>query len=287
MTLAYVFPGQGSQAKGMGADLFDRYPDQVALASEVLGYSLRTLCLDDPDGRLGQTACTQPALYVVNVLAYQAALEQTGRRPDIVAGHSLGEYAALFAAGVLDFETGLRLVQRRGALMSEVVGGGMAAVVGLSPRRLRETMAEAGLDAIDVANFNSYEQIVIAGMRADIDRAIPVFRQAGARTVVPLNVSAPFHSRHMKSVEDRFAETLAQTRFRPPAIPVLSNARALPYADDDAAALLARQITGSVRWIECVEYVFRLGGAEFEEIGPGTVLTGLVSQIRRQSAFAA
>jgi trans-AT polyketide synthase/acyltransferase/oxidoreductase domain-containing protein len=287
MTLAYVFPGQGSQAKGMGAHLFDRYPDQVALASEVLGYSIRTLCLDDPDERLGQTAWTQPALYVVNALAYQAALEETGRRPDIVAGHSLGEYAALFAAGVLDFEAGLRLVRRRGELMSEVVGGGMAAVVGLSPRRLREAMAEAGLDAIDVANFNSYEQIVVAGMRADIDRAIPVFRQAGARTVVPLNVSAPFHSRHMKPVEDRFAETLAQTRFRPPTIPVLSNVRALPYAGDDAAALLARQITGSVRWIECVEYVFRLGGAEFEEIGPGTVLTGLVSQIRRQSAFAA
>ena len=163
MKQAYVFPGQGSQAKGMGKDLFAEFPQQVEEASRTLGYSLPTLCLDDPEQKLGLTQYTQPALYAVCALAYQRKLRDSGRKPDFVAGHSLGEYTALFAAGVFDFATGLRLVQRRGELMGQATGGGMAAVVGLPADKIRQALAAAGMGTVEVANLNSYEQVVISG----------------------------------------------------------------------------------------------------------------------------
>lgn len=284
MPVAVVFPGQGSQAVGMGRDLFARYPDAVDTASSILGYSLAELCSSDPHKRLAQTAYTQPAMYVVNALAYRAWLERTGRPPDLLAGHSLGEYDALLAADVFDFETGLRLVQRRGALMSEVQGG-MAAVIGLSARRVRDALDLGDLDALDVANFNSYTQVVLAGPRAAIDAAIPVLQRAGARHVVALPVSAPFHSRYMQPVADRFRADLDAVKFRPPQIPVVSNVWATPYRDGEVADTLARQIAAPVRWIEVVETLMRSGRPEFEEVGQGTVLTGLIRQIREQSVF--
>jgi trans-AT polyketide synthase/acyltransferase/oxidoreductase domain-containing protein len=282
---AFIFPGQGSQSKGMGRPLFDGYPAVVAEASEILGYSVRELCLDDPGGKLGQTQFTQPALFTVSYLHWLRRMETAGP-PDAMAGHSLGEYVALCCAGVFDFATGVRLVARRGALMAAATGGGMIAVIGLSPARIRKVLEGPGLGSIDVANFNSYEQTVLAGPREDLDKAVPVFEAAGAKTVVPLKVSAPFHSRYMRSVEPEFGEFLRGFTFRGPAIPVIANCAAEPYSAGEVQANLTRQISSPVRWIESVECMFRMGCSSFEEIGPGNVLTRLVDQIRVRSAFA-
>ncbi|HEX8188298.1 MAG TPA: ACP S-malonyltransferase [Pyrinomonadaceae bacterium] len=288
MKKVYMFPGQGSQERGMGRRLFERFARQVEEASDALGYSLAELCLEDPRRELARTEFTQPAVYVVNALAYLEKLEEAGRRPDYVAGHSLGEYDALFAAGAFDFMTGLLLVKRRGELMSRVGGGGMAAVVGLTPRSVGAVLASEGLDSvIDVANFNSYEQTVLAGPQEALAGARPLFERAGARHFVALNVSAPFHSRYLAGAEAEFERYLSGFTFSPPALAVLSNYRGRPYGAQEVRDNLARQITHPVRWIECVEHVLREDEVEFEEVGHGSVLTKLVQQILARTPFAA
>ncbi len=201
---AYLFPGQGSQHLGMGEGLFDKYPELTAQADRILGYSIKELCLEDPNGVLGNTKYTQPALYVVNTLHYLEMVNDQGP-PDIVAGHSLGEYTALYAAGVFDFETGLRLVRHRGELMSEATGGGMAAVIGLSEDKLRQTLMDHGLQQVDIANYNHVTQIVISGPQAQIEQAQQACEKAGARIVIPLKVSGAFHSSMMMAASERFA----------------------------------------------------------------------------------
>jgi trans-AT polyketide synthase, acyltransferase and oxidoreductase domains len=282
MSIACLFPGQGSQSKGMGRDLFDRFADWSREADAILGYSVRDLCLEDADGRLGQTQFTQPALFVVNAMTWRARRESDRPAPAFVAGHSLGEYNALLAAEVFDFSTGVRLVQERGRLMGEVRGAGMAAVIGLDPDRIRNVLgsSDAGR-ALDVANFNSFDQTVIAGPKpalADIKSAL---ESAGARTVIPLNVSAPFHSRYMRPVQEAFDRFLAPFAFRPPVLPVVSNLTATPYAADSVRETLAGQIASSVRWLDSMLYLLQQGVTEFEETGPGSVLTKLVTQIKK------
>ncbi|CAM4364703.1 ACP S-malonyltransferase [Paenibacillus tarimensis] len=280
--ITYVFPGQGSQFKGMGEELFDEFPEITAKADEVLGYSIKELCLKDPYRQLGQTQYTQPALYTVNVLSYMKKLKVTGRKPDYTAGHSLGEYCALFAAGAFSFEQGLRLVQRRGQLMSQAAGGGMAAVLGLHEQKVVELLLTSGFTSLEVANFNTPTQIVISGAKEDIGEAASLFESAGA-SYVPLNVSGAFHSRNMEEARASFAQYLELFTLSEPAIPVISNVYARPYQPGRLKQTLSEQITSPVKWTESVRYLMGLGAMDFVEVGPGHVLTKLVEKIRQQA----
>ena len=280
--VAYVFPGQGSQAAGMGGDLFDSYKDLVDQADKILGYSIKELCLKDPGKQLGQTQFTQPALFTVSALTYLQKVKEKGTKPDFTAGHSVGEYSALFAANVFDFETGLKLVKYRGQIMSNAKGGGMAAVIGLKAGQISKILQDNGLDSIDMANFNTETQIVISGLKQDIESAKPVFEKAGAM-FFPLNVSGAFHSRYMKEAENSFKSFIDQFEFLEPSIKVISNVKAGPYEKSNIKENLCSQINSPVKWAESVRYIMAQGVKEFEEIGPGKVLTGLIQKIQKES----
>lgn len=283
MALICLFPGQGSQAKGMGAELFDRYADWTAEADRALGYSIRELCVDDPRSELGLTQFTQPALFVVNALTYRAKRDDGLAEPAFVAGHSLGEYNALFAAGCFDFSMGLTIVKERGRLMSLVGVGGMAAVVGLDPERIREILAASDAGRlVDVANFNTFDQTVIAGPKDALEAVKPAFESAGARLFLPLNVSAPFHSRYMREPQYLFGEFLKDFQFAGPSIDVIANVNGRPYQPDLVRQILSEQIGNSVQWLETMTYLMRQPETEFVECGPGTVLTKMLAQIRKR-----
>ncbi|CAL9331516.1 ACP S-malonyltransferase [Streptomyces sp. Tu 3180] len=277
----YIFPGQGAQRKGMGSSLFDEFEDLTRSADEILGYSVMDLCLEDPDGLLDRTQYTQPAMYVVNALSYYRKLRETGQVPDFVAGHSLGEYNALLAAEVFDFETGLRLVRKRGELMGRASGGGMAAVLNASESEIRTILAENGLDSVDLANFNTPSQTVISGRAEDIEAAKPLF-QTGNHLFMPLRTSGAFHSRYMEPARVEFEEFLAGVTFSKPRIPVISNVTARAYEDHLVKENLTQQMVHAVRWSDSMEHLLENPGMEFEEIGHGNVLTKLLEKIRRE-----
>jgi trans-AT polyketide synthase/acyltransferase/oxidoreductase domain-containing protein len=280
-----VFPGQGAQAKGMGRDLFAAYREQTAAADAVLGYSIETLCLKDPEDQLNQTQYTQPALYVVNALGYRKMQDERNIDADVAAfaGHSLGEYNALLAAGVFDFETGLRLVVERGRLMAKASGGGMAAVVGMQADALRSALDDAGLQSIDLANFNSPSQVVISGPAADVEIAHDALRKHKA-IVVPLKVSAAFHSRYMDDARGEFRRFLSDVTFASPRVPVIANATAAAYAPDAIADTLARQIASPVRWDDSIAALLNEDAqTQFVEVG-STMLTRLIGEIRKAKA---
>jgi len=278
----FAFPGQGSQVKGMGEGLFDAFPEYEQIADTVLGYSIRTLCIEDPNRELNKTQFTQPALFVVNALTYLKRIKDGDAKPDYFIGHSLGEFDALFAAGVFDFETGLKLVKKRGALMSLAKNGGMAAVMGCDADQVMEILKANNLHTIDVANFNSPEQIVLSGPRADIINAASFFEQTGV-TYFPLNVSAAFHSRYMESCKEEFGKYLDSFEFNAPEISVISNVTALPYSEHKIKQNIKLQITSSVKWTDSVRYLIAQGCVEFIELGPGNVLRKLYSVIEKDA----
>jgi trans-AT polyketide synthase/acyltransferase/oxidoreductase domain-containing protein len=280
VTRIYLFPGQGSQKVGMGEGLFSRFPAQVAEADVVLGYSVAELCLRDPANQLNLTTFTQPALFVVNALFFLDRLVQTGELPQIVAGHSLGEYNALFAAGVFDFRTGLSLVRERARVMGRESGGAMAAVIGLTEKQIRQVLTDASLLGIDIANLNSPGQTVISGSENEIVAAQSWLEKAGAQLYRRLSVSAAFHSRYMARAEQEFRRFLQSITFAEPRIPVLSNVTARPHVSSDLASNLASQITHPVRWTESIQWLLQGADPHFVEIGPGNVLTGLLRRIR-------
>ncbi|EWC61511.1 Malonyl CoA-acyl carrier protein transacylase [Actinokineospora spheciospongiae] len=271
--VALVFPGQGSQRKGMGAGLFDRYPELTRQAEDVLGWSLRELCADDPDGRLRRTEFAQPALFVVNALTHLSRARELPA-PKFLAGHSLGEYDALFAAGCFDFSTGVELVRRRGELMGRA-GGGMTAVIGVDLDRVVELLAGGADTGVDIANHNSRTQVVLSGPPEGIRAATILIERDKAARCVPLKVSAAFHSRYMAAAAEEFAAVLAGVTFTDPMVPVISNVTAQPYRPGEVATLLAEQIRRPVRWAESMRHLIDHGVEEVEELGPGRVLAGL------------
>jgi [acyl-carrier-protein] S-malonyltransferase len=286
--LAFIFPGQGAQKAGMGRELHDRFSEARAVFEQIdaaLGERLSTLCFEGPDEALKLTANTQPAILAVSSAA-AAVLAGAGLVPDLVAGHSLGEYSALVAAGAISPADAARAVRARGTFMQEAVPAGqgaMSAVLGLDPARVTEVCAEVSAalgQVVSPANFNEPAQTVIAGAAAAVEQAGVRLKAAGAKRVLPLPVSAPFHCALMAPVSARLEPVLRGCAWRAPSCPVVTNVEASPNADPARIVpLLLRQVTAPVRWIECVEELARQGVTRVVEVGPGRVLGGLVKRI--------
>ena len=283
--VAFVFPGQGSQQVGMGRELMAGHAAARAVferADDALGEPLSRLILEGPESELRLTANTQPAILTVSI-AYYEVLAAAGLKADLVAGHSLGEYSALVASGALRFEDAVRAVRARGAFMQEAVPpgvGAMAAVTRLAPEKVREVCEQAAQGEVCApANFNSPEQTVIAGHAAAVERAGELLKAAGARRVLPLPVSAPFHCSLMAPVQPRLREVLEGFSFQAPRVPVITNVEAAPNSDPGRIVeLLVAQVTAPVRWVETVQRMVELGVSRVIEVGPGKVLSGLVRQ---------
>ena len=279
MNTAFLFPGQGSQTSGMGSELFSQFPNIVEQTDEILGYSIVELCQNEDTTDLNSTNFTQPALYVVCCLDAMSKIKD-GHTPECAAGHSVGEFAALQSAGAFSFSDGLQMVAKRGEIMSQVSGGGMAAVIGMEKNAISSVLLEQGADQIDLANFNSPGQIVISGPATQIAQVLKPIKDAGARMVVPLKVSGAFHSRMMQQPAQEFAEFLQNFSFSDPLFPVFSNVEAQPYSSSGSIPeLLIRQIFSPVRWTEVIQGLRQSGVEEFLECGPGNVLSKLLRQI--------
>lgn len=289
-TTAFVFPGQGSQKVGMGADwaeAFEVSRRTFEEADEVLGFALSKLCWEGPEEDLQLTANTQPALLTTSIAVYRAVSEAGLDHATLMAGHSLGEYSALVAAGTLELADALRLVRRRGELMQEAVPpgvGAMAAIIGFDAEQVQAVAEEAAEGEVcALANLNGDGQTVIAGHRGAVERAVEIAKDQGARKAVLLAVSAPFHSPLMAPAREGLTPLLTATEFRDPRVPVVTNVDARPVTTGAAAReALVRQVDSAVRWTESISWMAGEGGVEaFAEIGAGKVLTGLNRRIAR------
>ena len=285
--IALVFPGQGAQAIGMGRELAANFPaaaDLFRRADEILGWPLSKICWEGPEEELTKTSVCQPALYVHGLAALAVAREKLGDFPVAgAAGLSLGEFTAHAAAGTFDFETGLRLVAQRGQFMQEAceaTRGAMAAMIGVDENVVRDLAAQTD---VDVANINSPGQIVISGEAAKVAAAMGLAKDFGIRKAVELKVAGAFHSRLMQPAYERLGEILVSADIRQPAFPVVCNVEGRAVREpDDIRRTLADQVTGSVRWADCVSFLLDTIGCEtFLELGPGTTLAGMIARIRK------
>ena len=278
MTLIHVFPGQGAQRVGMGRHLFERFPHLVAQAESVLNWSISDVCLEGPADRLSDTRDTQPTVYVVGALSYLQRVRDTGVVPTVLAGHSLGEYTALFAGGAFDFLTGLEIVAERGRLMAEAPPGGMAAVIGLARGDLERVLQANGAQGVELANINLPDQIVMAGPLPELDRLMAIVRESGASVVTRLPVSGAFHSSLMQGPARLFRSFLDEYQFNRLRITTLSNVTAVPHEQDRLHELLSRQMTEPVQWVRCMEYLLGQPEPDIVDIGPGETLSRSLSR---------
>ena len=295
MSIAFIFPGQGSQAPGMGRELAERYAAARGVfeeADDALGFALSRLCFEGPAEDLQLTENTQPAILAASIAALRAAEGEGLGRPDFVAGHSLGEYSALVAAGALSLGDAVSIVRQRGRYMQEAVpvgAGAMAAVLGLDIETVEAACREAAREGeiCSPANVNSPGQIVIAGSAAAVERALPILKERGAKRAIPLKVSAPFHCALMLPAQERLAADLDRVEFRDLSVPLVTNVdAAVIRTGAEARASLVRQVSSPVRWRESVELLMREGVGLFIEVGPGKVLSGLARQTAPQTRAA-
>ena len=294
MKTAFVFPGQGSQKVGMLKDLYEAYPivrECFAQADEALGYSISQLCFEGPDTELVKTANTQPAILTASVACYEV-LKEKGFTPDIVGGHSLGEYSALVAAGVLDFKDAVYVVHKRGEYMQEAVPlgeGAMAAILALPREEVVRICAEVNdtVGSVQAVNFNCPGQIVIAGATKAVEVAAEKMKEAGAKRAVMLPVSAPFHSRLMEPAAKRLQEELDKIEVKDAQIPVVANITGEILKDGATIkAALVKQAAAPVLWEDCVTTMVDFGATRFVEVGPGKVLTGFTKKINKAMELA-
>lgn len=283
---AFIFPGQGAQAAGMGKDFYEAYPKAAEIydmASDLLKLDMKALCFEGND-KLDLTEYTQAAL-VTTCLAMEKVLEEAGVKPDITAGLSLGEYCAIHAAGGMSAADAIRTVRERGILMQDTVPageGGMAAVLGMEAAAIEEGLQ--GIEGAWIANYNCPGQIVITGRKAAVEKASQALKEKGARRVLPLNVSGPFHSPMLEPAGEKLLETLNQVEFTPLQIPYVTNVTAEPVTDIRLTKeLLKQQVSSSVRWQQSMEYMLANGVDTFVEIGPGKTLTGFLRKIDRSA----
>ncbi|MBT8100628.1 MAG: ACP S-malonyltransferase, partial [Gammaproteobacteria bacterium] len=294
MTLAMVFPGQGSQSPGMQADLaehFDEVQQTYQEASDILGFDLWDVVQNSPAEKLAETTITQPAMLAAGVAAYRAWEKSGGAAVSQMAGHSLGEYTALVCAGAVDFTDAMRLVKRRSELMQAAVPvgiGAMAAVLGLDDDKIMDLCEEAStIGVAEPVNFNSPGQVVIAGHAQAVSQAVEYAKEHGARRAIILPVSVPSHSSLMREAGASLAESLDATKFRTPSVSVVSAATAVPYVDaDDIRSKLSAQVYSPVLWVRTVQAMIDAGAQRIVECGPGKVLAGLIRRIDKSTPVA-